>query len=52
MRIALGMACIVAGAMTISWIGTPTLGSFAGSLARAVLWRDRYHRGRMCRLGI
>src|SRR5229473_1545063 len=32
-RIALGMACLVAGAATVSWSGTPTIESFAGPLA-------------------
>jgi drug/metabolite transporter (DMT)-like permease len=32
-RIALGMACLVAGAATVSWSETPTIGSFAGPLA-------------------
>jgi drug/metabolite transporter (DMT)-like permease len=32
-RIALGMACLVAGAATASWSGTPTIESFAGPLA-------------------
>ncbi len=32
-RIALGMACIVAGAAVLSWTGTPTLDSLAGPLA-------------------
>ena len=34
-RIALGMACIVAGAAVLSWTGTPTLDSLAGPLAIA-----------------
>src|SRR5207244_1728429 len=33
--IALGMACIVAGAAVLSWSGTPTLDSVAGPLAIA-----------------
>ena len=32
-RIALGMACLVAGAVTASWSGMPTVESFAGPLA-------------------
>jgi len=32
-RIALGMACLVAGAAAASWSGTPTIESFAGPLA-------------------
>jgi drug/metabolite transporter (DMT)-like permease len=32
-RIALGMACLVAGAATVSWSGTPTIESSAGPLA-------------------
>jgi drug/metabolite transporter (DMT)-like permease len=32
-RIALGMACLVAGAALVSWSGTPTLESLAGPLA-------------------
>jgi drug/metabolite transporter (DMT)-like permease len=32
-RIALGMACLVAGAAAVSWSGTPTIESFAGPLA-------------------
>jgi drug/metabolite transporter (DMT)-like permease len=32
-RIALGMACLVAGAAMVSWSGTPTLESLAGPLA-------------------
>ena len=32
-RIALGMACLVAGAATVSWSGTPAIESFAGPLA-------------------
>src|SRR5262249_9049496 len=32
-RIALGMACLVAGAATMSWSGTPTIESVAGPLA-------------------
>lgn len=32
-RIALGMACLVAGAATVSWSGTPTIESLAGPLA-------------------
>src|SRR5262249_48839748 len=32
-RIALGMACLVAGAATVSWSGTPTVESVAGPLA-------------------
>jgi len=32
-RIALGMACLVAGAAIVSWSGTPTVESFAGPLA-------------------
>jgi len=32
-RIALGMACLVAGAATVSWSGTPTIESVAGPLA-------------------
>src|SRR5260370_3323422 len=32
-RIALGMACLVAGAATASWSATPTIESFAGPLA-------------------
>src|SRR6266404_7757445 len=32
-RIALGMACLVAGAAVLSWSGTPTIESFAGPLA-------------------
>src|SRR6266404_6345671 len=32
-RIALGMVCLVAGAATVSWSGTPTIESFAGPLA-------------------
>jgi drug/metabolite transporter (DMT)-like permease len=32
-RIALGMACLVTGAATASWSGTPTIESFAGPLA-------------------
>ncbi|MBV8406676.1 MAG: EamA family transporter [Alphaproteobacteria bacterium] len=32
-RIALGMACLVAGALVLSWTGTPTLKSLIGPLA-------------------
>jgi drug/metabolite transporter (DMT)-like permease len=32
-RIALGMACLVAGAAMVSWSGTPTIESLAGPLA-------------------
>ena len=32
-RIALGMACLVAGAAVLSWTGAPTLDSIVGSLA-------------------
>jgi drug/metabolite transporter (DMT)-like permease len=32
-RIALGMACLVAGALVLSWTGTPTLSSLLGPLA-------------------
>ena len=32
-RIALGMACLVAGAATVSWSGTPTIEGLAGPLA-------------------
>ncbi len=32
-RIALGMACLVAGAALVSWSGTPTIESLAGPLA-------------------
>ena len=32
-RIALGMACLVAGAAAVSWSGTPTVESLAGPLA-------------------
>jgi drug/metabolite transporter (DMT)-like permease len=32
-RIALGMACLVAGAAMVSWSGTPTIESFTGPLA-------------------
>src|SRR5262245_6889859 len=32
-RIALGMACLVAGAATVSWSGTPTVESLVGPLA-------------------
>jgi drug/metabolite transporter (DMT)-like permease len=32
-RIAIGMACLVAGAAVLSWSGTPTLAGLAGSLA-------------------
>lgn len=32
-RIALGMACLVAGAAVLSWSGTPTLGSMIGPAA-------------------
>jgi drug/metabolite transporter (DMT)-like permease len=32
-RIALGMACLIAGAAMASWSGTPTIESFAGPLA-------------------
>jgi drug/metabolite transporter (DMT)-like permease len=32
-RIALGMACLVAGAVIVSWSGTPKIESFAGPLA-------------------
>jgi drug/metabolite transporter (DMT)-like permease len=32
-RIAFGMACLVAGAATVSWSGTPTVESLAGPLA-------------------
>jgi drug/metabolite transporter (DMT)-like permease len=32
-RIALGMACLVAGALVLSWSGQPTLSSLAGPLA-------------------
>jgi drug/metabolite transporter (DMT)-like permease len=32
-RIALGMACLVAGAAVVSWSGTPTIESLAGPLA-------------------
>src|SRR5262249_56170850 len=32
-RIALGMACLVAGAATVSWSGTPTIESLVGPLA-------------------
>jgi drug/metabolite transporter (DMT)-like permease len=32
-RIALGMACLVAGAVTASWSGMPTVESFAGPIA-------------------
>src|SRR5262249_43796014 len=32
-RIALGMACLVAGAVTVSWSGTPTIESLVGPLA-------------------
>src|SRR5215831_9307994 len=32
-RIAIGMACLVAGAATVSWSGTPTIESLAGPLA-------------------
>jgi drug/metabolite transporter (DMT)-like permease len=32
-RIAFGMTCLVAGAAIVSWSGTPTTESFAGSLA-------------------
>src|SRR5215469_2594314 len=32
-RIALGMACLVAGAATVSWSGTPTIESFIGPFA-------------------
>jgi drug/metabolite transporter (DMT)-like permease len=32
-RIALGMACLVAGALVLSWTGTPTLSSRLGPLA-------------------
>ncbi len=32
-RIALGMACLVAGAAVLSWSGTPTLASVSGPLA-------------------
>jgi drug/metabolite transporter (DMT)-like permease len=34
-RIALGMACLVAGALVLSWSGTPTIGTFIGPLAIA-----------------
>ena len=34
-RIALGMACLVAGAAVLSWTGTPTLGTLIGPLAIA-----------------
>lgn len=32
-RVALGMACLVAGAIVLSWSGTPTLSSILGPLA-------------------
>jgi len=32
-RIALGMACLVAGALVLSWSGTPTMGALIGPLA-------------------
>src|SRR5262249_33785236 len=32
-RIALGMACLVAGALVLSWTGAPTLSSLLGPLA-------------------
>lgn len=32
-RIALGMACLVAGALVLSWTGRPTLSGFLGPLA-------------------
>lgn len=32
-RIALGMACLVAGAGVLSWTGTPSIGNLAGPLA-------------------
>lgn len=32
-RIALGMACLVAGALVLSWTGQPTFSSFLGPLA-------------------
>jgi drug/metabolite transporter (DMT)-like permease len=32
-RIALGMACLIAGAAIVSWSGTPTIESFIGPLA-------------------
>jgi drug/metabolite transporter (DMT)-like permease len=32
-RIALGMACLAAGAVVLSWSGTPTIGTFIGPLA-------------------
>src|SRR5437879_1689471 len=45
-RIALGMACLVAGAATVSWSGTPTIESFAGPLAiigACVAWGIDYN---------
>ncbi len=32
-RIAIGMACLVAGAIVLSWTGTPTIGGLIGPLA-------------------
>jgi drug/metabolite transporter (DMT)-like permease len=34
-RVALGMACLVAGAVVLSWSGTPTIGTLLGPLAIA-----------------
>src|SRR6516164_574565 len=57
-RIALGMACLVAGAATVSWSGTPTIESVAGPLAiigACIAWGiasrpARHARGRARRL--
>ncbi len=51
-RIALGMACLVAGALVLSWSGQPTLfpagsrsddpGDGESDCERGVIWRDSY----------